>query len=65
MNKKDFWSLMACDFVSLVLLIEHLCGLEAAVWCLYGWTVISLTIHINIWRDYVVVHKFVREDHTR
>lgn len=53
MNKKDFWSLMACNLTTAVLLIEHLCGLEKALECMALWTIISMIVHIYILRDYV------------
>ena len=53
MNKKDFWSLMACNLITVVLLIEHLCGLEKALECMALWTIVSMIIHIYILRDYV------------
>lgn len=53
MNKKDFWTLLICNFGVLVLLIEHLCGLELALNCMIGWCIISLLIHIHILKDYV------------
>jgi hypothetical protein len=64
-NKKNLITSLTLNFVSLILLIEHWCGLEAAIYVLVGWTILSLIIHINILRDYVIVHKFVREDHTK
>jgi hypothetical protein len=64
-NKKNLITSLALNFVSLILLIEHWCGLEAAIYVLVGWTILSLIIHINILRDYIIVHKFVREDHTK
>ena len=64
-NKKNLITSLALNFVSIILLIEHLCGLEAAIYVLVGWMILSLIVHINILRDYVVVHTFVREDHTR
>lgn len=53
MNKKDFWTLVVCNFVAIILLIEHLCGLEIALECLCAWMCISMLIHIYILRDYV------------
>ena len=64
-NKKNLITSIALNFVSIILLIEHWCGLEAAIYVLVGWMILSLVIHINILRDYVVVPTFVREDHTR
>jgi hypothetical protein len=53
MNKKDFLSLMFCDLVAVILLIEHYCKLDLAIWCLGGWTIASLLIHINILWKYI------------
>lgn len=61
MNKKDFWTLLVCNFGTLVLLLEHLSGMELALECMCVWTAISMLIHIHILRDYVVVHEFVKE----
>ena len=57
MNKKDFWYTVILNIVSIILLIEHWCGLELAIYFLGGWTVISLIVYINILRNYIVVHK--------
>jgi hypothetical protein len=65
MDKKDFIAVVTGVSTSVILLIEHWCGLEAAIYVLVGWMILSLIVHINILRDYVVVHTFVREDHTR
>jgi hypothetical protein len=64
-NEKNLITSLALNFVSLILLIEHWCGLEAAIYSLLGWTILSLIIHTNILRDYIVVPTFVREDHTK
>ena len=53
MNKKDFWTLMACNLGTVLLLIEHLCGLEKALECMALWTIISMFVHIHILIDYV------------
>jgi hypothetical protein len=65
MNKKDFWTLIACNFGTLILLIEHLCGLEIALTCMCVWTIVSMIIHICILKDYIFTFGFVEEDHTR
>lgn len=65
MNKKDFWTLMLFNLASLILLIEHLCGLELAIWVLCIWTIISLIVHICILKDYIFTFGFVKEDHTK
>ena len=62
MNKKDFWTLMGCNFVTLTLLIEHLCGLDIALECLCVCTVISLIIHLYIFRDYVRFAISIKEE---
>lgn len=63
MNKKDFWSLMACNFVTLVLLLEHLAGLELALECMCIWTAASMLLHIHILKDYVNISIEVEEDY--
>lgn len=65
MNKKDFWTLVLFDLTSLILLIELLCGLELALFCFCAWTIISLIVHICVLKDYVIVHEFIRKDHTK
>ncbi len=65
MNKKDFWTLLVMNLTSLILLIEHWCGLEAAIWVLCVWTAVSLITHIWVLRDYVVTYEFVREDYVK
>lgn len=61
MNKKDFWTLMACNFTTLLLLVEHLCGMDLALECMCIWTMVSMLIHIHILKDYVRVHVFVED----
>ncbi len=61
MNKKDFWTLMFCNFVTALLLIEHLSGLDIALECMCVWTIISMLIHIHILKDYVRISVFVKE----
>jgi hypothetical protein len=65
MSKKDFWTLMFCNLVTVTLLIEHLCGLCLALEIMCIWTSISILAHISILRDYVKVSKFVHHDYTR
>jgi hypothetical protein len=65
MNKKDFWTLILCNAVAVVLLIQHFCKIPIAFECFCIWTLISMLIHIGILRDYVKVPVFVKEDHTR
>lgn len=62
MNKKAFWTLMACNFVTLILLVEHLCGLDIALECMCLWTALSMIIHIYILRDYVRLSVVVEEE---
>lgn len=64
-NKKNLIISFVCCIITLILLIEYLCGLEIAIYCLCGWTMLSCIIHINMLRDYVVVHKFVKKDYTK
>jgi hypothetical protein len=56
MNKRDFWILVVCNITVLALLIEHLCGLDLALWCMCICGVISAIIHIYILRDYVKIY---------
>ena len=65
MRKKDFWILMACNLGTLILLIEHLCGLELALLTMCIWTAISMVIHICILKDYIITHEYVKEDNTK
>lgn len=65
MNKKDFWTLIACNLGTLILLIEHLCGLEIALECMCVWTIISMIIHICVLKDYIFIREFVNEDSTK
>lgn len=65
MSKKDFWTLMFCNLVTVTLLIEHLCGLWLALEIMCIWTSISTLAYISILRDYVKVSKFVHRDYTR
>lgn len=53
MQKKDFWTLMGCNIVTIFLLIEHFCHLQTALECLIIWQIFSLCLHIYILRDYV------------
>lgn len=62
MNKKDFFSLMACNLVTAILLVEHMCGLEKALECMCLWTIVSMIIHIYILRDYVRLSVCVEEE---
>lgn len=61
MNKKDFFTLMACNLTTLILLIEHFCGMDLALECMCVWTVVSMIIHIFVLRDYIIIHGYVQE----
>lgn len=65
MRKKDFWTLLICNLVTLGLLIEYLSGLEVALTCLLVWIVASMIIHICVLKDYIFTFGFVKEDHTK
>ncbi len=65
MNKKDFWILMLCNIISAILLVECFCGLEAAIWCLCGWSIISAATHICVLKDYAITYSFVQKDYTK
>lgn len=41
-NKKNLLTSLALNFVSLILLIEHWCGLEAAIYVLVGWMILYI-----------------------
>lgn len=62
MNKKDFWTLMACNLATLILLVEHFCGMDLALECMCVWTAVSMLIHIHILRDYVRLSVVVEEE---
>ncbi len=53
MQKKDFWTLVVCNLATVVLLIEHLCGMNLALEFMIGWQMLNMIIHIHILRDYV------------
>ena len=55
MNKKDFWTLMIFNIVTVVLAIEHWCGLNLAFEIMLGWTFINLIAHICVLSDYIKV----------
>ncbi len=65
MNKKDFWTLMFFDLISVLLIIECWCGLELALQCMCGWVIATLIAHIRILKNYVISYEFVQEDYTR
>jgi hypothetical protein len=62
MDKKDFWSLMFCNLVTVTLLIEHLCGLCLALELMCIWSIISILIHISILRNYIKLITIIEED---
>ena len=62
MNKKDFWTLVIMNVVSLILLIECCCGLETAICCLCVWTIISMIVHIWVLSFYVRLSIFIEEE---
>lgn len=53
MNKKDFWILVMFNLATLILLIEHWCGLELALPFMCVWTIVSLIVHICVLKDYI------------
>ena len=55
MNKRDFLVSTIFNSVSLLLFIEHLFNLEAALPCFIGWSMISLIVHIVIFRNYAKI----------
>ena len=56
MNKKDFFALLCSNIPTVILLVEHLCGMALALECMIAWLIVSMLIHINILRDYVRVY---------
>lgn len=52
MQKKDFFMLMGCNLVTVVLLIEHLCGMDLALEFMIGWQMLNMIIHFFVLRDY-------------
>lgn len=65
MNKKDFWTLVVMNLTTLILLIECWCGLEAAIWCLCGWSIISAVTHICVLKDYAVTYSYIQKDYKK
>ena len=65
MNKKDFITLFVSFITTLILLIEHWCGLPLAFEFMCVWTIIFLITFICVTLKYVKVSVFVREDYTR
>lgn len=55
MNKKDFLTLAIFNLGTLILLIEHWCGLELALPFMCVWTIISLIVHICVLKNYPFV----------
>lgn len=56
-NKKNFLNSFVLNCVVIILLIEHLCGVELALEFLYVWLGISVLVHINILRDYIPIKR--------
>ena len=54
-NKKNFIISLICNLVTLILLVEHLCGLSAALTCMHIWIGMSIIVHICILRDYIPI----------
>ena len=52
MRKKDFLALMGCNLGTVILLIEHLCGMDLALEFMIGWQILNMIIHIYVLRDY-------------
>ena len=65
MNKKDFWILVLCNITTLILLIEHWCGVPLALEFMCVTSIISMIVHVCILKDYIRFYSFVKEDHTR
>ena len=54
-NKKNFINSFAMNGVVIILLIEHLCGVELALEFMHIWAIFSIIVHINILRDYLPI----------
>ena len=52
-NKKNFITSFVMNGVILILLIEHLCGLELALESMHLWICVSILVHAHILRDYI------------
>lgn len=65
MNKKDFIALFISNLMIIILLIEHLCGLEFALEIMYAWTIIAMFVNIQVLRNYIFISVFVTDDHTK
>ena len=52
MQKKDFWTLVVCNLVTVILIIEHFCGMDLALEFMIGWQILNMIIHIYVLRDY-------------
>lgn len=51
-NKKNFAISFACNCITLILLIEHLCDVAIALEFMHIWIGISTIVHIHILKDY-------------
>ena len=65
MSAKDFWALLISDVVVVILLIEYLCGLSLAIWCMCICFIVSLVMHIDILSMYLRRPVFTKKDYTR
>ena len=61
MRKKDFWTLVVCNLVTVILLTEHLCGIDLALECMIVWQILNMMLHIYILRDYAQITIFTEE----
>ena len=52
-NKKNLITSLVSLCPIPILLIEHLCGLELALECMYICIGLAVIIHIGIFRDYI------------
>ena len=55
MNKKEFIALFTCNITTLILLIEHWCGIPLALESACIWGIISLLIQIYVLRDHIKI----------
>ena len=65
MNKKDFITMFVSNFMIVILLVEHLCGLELALETMCVWTIIALIVNIHVLYKYAFIKVFVRKDCTK
>ena len=65
MQKKDFLMLMGGNLVTIILLIEHLCGMDLALEFMIGWQILNMIVHAYILRDYarpIIITEEIDED---